>query len=305
MTSMVVVADAVPQWVAEPVVSYGGALRRPPGPGALVFLGFPHEHWDAAIEGRLPAVYGTRAYATALAAYLAKVAEALDGLAFVNSPAAVAVTRDKLAVKRTLLAAGVPTPRAHFPRTGAELLELAAGGVYVKAICGSMGKGITHLRQDRWRTGYLFDGRALRSPAGEHWPPREVPVGTEALLDLLCSTDGFLFEEEIRGEELRVTVVDGDVLRIDSRTAPASGGDLPPELWQAAAAGARALSLRYAVFDVLLDAHRRPYLIDVQAFPALETPPVLWRSIVDRLTRETPHHERTVPCSPQRSSSTL
>lgn len=284
--NLIMIADSAPPWLEEPAISYRDALRTPPGPGGLVFLGFPYAHWDAAIEGRLPAVYGTRAYAEALTAYLALVGEALDGADFVNAPAAVAVTRDKRAVKRVLTAAGVPTPRAYAPASREELRELARAGVYVKAVCGSMGKGITHLTATRWRTGYLFDGRSLGSPPGEHWPMREVPVGTDALLDALRATDGFLFEEEIRGQELRVTVVDGEVLRLDPP------GTLPDEVvagvHRAVAAGAAALSLRYAVFDVLVDAGGRPYLIDVQAFPALETPPGLWRAIVHRLGRETP-----------------
>ncbi|WP_169952719.1 RimK family alpha-L-glutamate ligase [Microbispora sp. H11081] len=303
MTSPLLVADTTPAWADGPVATYREVLAAPPEPGVLVFLGFPYVHWDAAIEGRLPAVYGTRAYAEALKDYLGRVGTALDGASFVNPPAAVAVTRDKLAVKRVLREAGVPTPRAYTPGSREELRELIGGGLYVKAVCGSMGKGITHLTPGRWRTGYLFDGAALRSPRGEHWPPREVPVGTDALLDALCATDGFLFEEEIRGDELRVTVVDGEVLRVDPPGALSE--DVAARVREATSAGARALSLRYAVFDVLLDARLRPYLIDVQAFPALETPPDLWRLVVDRLTRETPQEGRTVPCRQPRSSSTL
>ncbi|WP_406095244.1 hypothetical protein [Streptomyces sp. NBC_01013] len=318
-------------WLAEHEVdlqvrSYGqvsGGL--PPMTGdTVVILGFPHTFWDTEVEGRLAGPYGTRAYAQALHAYLLRTGQKLAdtagaSLRYLNTPGAVALTRDKAAAQARLKRCGVPVPEVlDRPRPGDVLAELGRGrSLYVKAVCGSMGKGMAHLAPDRWRTNYHYEGRDLLAPgepAGratwesrEQWLFHEVPAGDRRFLELLCDTRGFLFERQIeaRGHgalraEFRITVAGGTVVAADERTAPrdalttrrAEGGagrtadpadPCVRAASQAAVRAAAALGLNYAVFDVVSGADGEPYVVDTTAFPATGTPAGLWQDLLDLL----------------------
>ncbi|WP_406451887.1 hypothetical protein OG782_17200 [Streptomyces sp. NBC_00876] len=297
----------------------------PPMPGnTVVILCFPHTFWDSEVEGRLPGPYGTRAYARALHTYLLRTGRKLAATAggsvrYLNPPGAVALTRDKAAAQGRLLRYGVPVPEILERPDPAELLaELERGNsLYVKAVCGSMGKGLTHLAPDRWRTNYHYDGRSLLAPGGpvgradwerrEQWLFREVPVGERRFLELLCGTPGFLFERQIGAPrdgahrtELRITVAGGTAVAADERTAPrdalttrrAEGGSGRPAApgdpvvraaSRAAVRAAAALGLGYGVFDVVSGADGEPYVVDTTAFPATGTPAGLWKDLLDLL----------------------
>ncbi|NED91183.1 hypothetical protein G3I76_65280 [Streptomyces sp. SID11233] len=318
-------------WLAErdvdlQVRSYGqvsGGL--PPAAGStVVILCFPHTFWDSGVEGRLPGPYGTQAYAQALHTYLLRIGQKLadtagGSLRYLNAPGAVALTRDKAAAQARLKQCGVPVPEVlQSPRPRDVLAELDRGSsLYVKAVCGSMGKGMAHLAPGRWRTNYRYGGRDLLAPgepAGrsdwesrEQWLFREVPEGDRGFLELLCDTRGFLFEREIepRGDgalrtEFRITVAGGTVAAADERTAPrdalttrrAEGGTgrtadpADPGVHAASRAAVRAagaLGLSYAVFDVVSGADGEPYVVDTTAFPATGTPAELWQDLLDLL----------------------
>lgn len=299
--------------------------------GTLAILGFPHAFWNGRIEGVLPGPYGTAGYARALQDHLLRAGAALDAagrgtVRYLNRPEAIALTREKEAAQRHLARHGVPVPDLLTAPTPDDVLaELARGGsLYVKAVCGSMGKGMTHLAPGRWQTNYHYDGRTLAAPvppAGdadwerrEQWLFRDVEVGDRVFLDVLCGTPGFLFERRIGsphgGEhagrtEFRVTVAGAEVAAVEERSAPghalttrrADGGrpraaeptdPRTQAACQAALAAARAFDLGYAVFDVVADATGAPYVVDTTAFPATSTPVELWTDLLDLLADQPP-----------------
>jgi hypothetical protein len=328
--TLLAVADAWPRSQLDPFLAHEGWLAERgvtlrlhtyaevrkgvqgvTGPVTVVLF-FPHQFWDTRIEEKLPGAYGTRAYTEALTAYLLSTGRRLqritrDAPGYLNSPAAVARTRDKELVRRVLAEAGVPVPPAvPEPTPGRLLEELAAGrAVYVKAVCGSMGKGITHLAPGRWRTNYRWADGRLGSPgnaAGEQWVFSDIAVGDEDFLAALCATPGFVFEREVGAAdrdvkaELRVTVANGRVVDVEERHAPAGSVttrsvehghrfDAPPGSGSATAGrtalrAARALQLRYAVFDMVTDEYDCAYVLDAQAFPATGTSEDFWRRIL-------------------------
>ncbi|AVV41399.1 hypothetical protein C6376_08060 [Streptomyces sp. P3] len=290
-------------------------LRGPVG----VVLFFPHQFWDARIEDRVAGAYGTRAYADALSAYLLSSDRLLrrslpQGVHYLNPPTAVARTRDKALARRVLEQAGIPVPPAIENPTPEELSTALDAGrsLYVKAVCGSMGKGITHLAPGRWRTNYAYHDGRLESPGntfGEQWVFRDVDPGDEGFLAALCAESGFVFEHEVgmtvggAKTELRVTVANGCVIDIEERHAPAGSvttrsvehGRTVVEgpMSRSATAGqtalyaARALGLRYAVFDMVTDDLDRSYVLDAQAFPATGTEEDFWRKILGVLVPPT------------------
>lgn len=286
------------------IVRYGDLERdlEPSLDEAVCLLYFPYTFWDRRVEGVLPDLYGTGAYGTLLRDHLLAAGElvrtVMPNARFVNTPRSVAVSRDKRLVKRRLLEAGVPTPASH---PAVSLPDLVAEGhrLYVKAPHASMGKGITVLSPGSWRTNYLFDGVRLRRQQGESWPFHEIRVGTVAFLDALRSQGDFLIEEAVSvpgsGDrcELRVTAAAGQVLRVD-RCLLAAGDATAAEtgrwerdvrVWDTAVAGTAhaacaALDLDYAVFDMVLDRAGTPFVVDVQAFPALDTGPGLHRDLL-------------------------
>ncbi|WP_328964422.1 hypothetical protein [Streptomyces virginiae] len=302
----------------------GGGLPALP-PDTAVVLGFPHAFWDSRVEGILSGPYGTADYAQALRTHLLDAEAALDEAVagqprYLNSPRAIARTRDKAEAQRTLRRAGVPVPSLlDDPRPDDVLRELASGTtLYVKAVCGSMGKGMAHLAPGRWQTNYHYDGYRLLAPpppAGaegdwerrEQWLFQDVPVGDHRFLERLCLTPGFLFERGIGGPgdgsertEFRITVAGGTVAAADERRAPAQalttrraeGGASRPSdphhpaagaAAEAALAAAEALHLGYAVFDVVTDADGAPYVVDTTAFPATGSAARLWRRLLDLL----------------------
>jgi hypothetical protein len=313
------------------ILSYEEALERcavnPADICAVLF--FPFRFWDERIEGRLPGPYGSTLYGRRLGTYLSEVGErlrgGLPGVRFLNEPEAIALTRDKFAVKQRLLSHGVPTPAEVTANTPAELgtaLE-KTGVIYVKAPSASMGKGIAVLSPRIWATNYVLDAGRLRSPvpgdpqfAGpDKWLMTCVEDRKEELLTALFQAPPLLLEEGIAvplvdgsAVEIRVTVLDGQVLDLRARRrtvlAPAPTPEAPAEeadraqrltlsepvgarVGQVAASALVALGLRYAVLDIVLGADWQPYVVDVQAFPASE---MSWQSflpIIDALTSPT------------------
>ncbi|MFJ9772631.1 hypothetical protein ACIRVF_15530 [Kitasatospora sp. NPDC101157] len=332
--TLLAVADAWPRSQLDPFLAHenwlaarGTALRVHTyaqvrkgvhdlaGPVTAILF-FPHQFWDARIEDKAPGAYGTQAYAESLTAYLLSTGRRLQrtaptGLGYLNSPAAVARTRDKALARQVLAEAGIPVPPGVEDPTPHKLLSLLDAGraVYVKAVCGSMGKGITHLSPTRWRTNYRYADGHLGSPgnaAGEQWLFEDVEVGDERFLAALCGTAGFVFEHEVGASvsghkaELRVTVANDRVVDVEERHAPAGSVTTRsveqgrrvedgPVSGSSATAGrtalhaARALGLRYAVFDMVTDEFDRAYVLDAQAFPATGTGEDFWRRILHGL----------------------
>ena len=297
-----------------------GVLVPRDAAGALLF--FPHHFWQLEVEGQLPGLYGMPRYGQALQRYIADTTRALakqvPDIRYVNDPAAVALTRDKGAVKQQWLRAGVPTPPPVSATSPAGLRRAidTVGCVFAKAPCASMGKGIAMLSRERWTTNFAYSAGTLSAPVPGHpqyhgtdqWAFADVEVGDERFLAALLAARGFLFEvgfaRPLLGQarvELRVTVIAGRVVQhalylggagaattsaADTTDAPAPPEEALRSACAAAAEAAAALHLSYAVLDVVFHEDWSPYVIDAQAFPALGTSPDIFRQILTTVTGE-------------------
>jgi hypothetical protein len=294
---------------------------------AAAMLFFPHRFWRDEVESRPTGLYGNRLHGGLLKRYLVRNADRLrrqvPGVRFLNEAAAVGLSRDKIEVKRCWLAAGVPTPRPVLASGAAELAEAVRrlGRVYVKAPCGSMGKGITVLAPGRWQTNFAWRDGELGAPepgdpqygGADRWAFTDVDPADGEFLAALCRTPGLLMEEGVAdaalaGEriELRVTVLRGEVVRTEPRSAAAGSAVTRPagpialpaavsdQVDHAARTAATALGVRYAVFDIVLDAGLRPYVLDAQTFPASDTRPETLTHILAALTGGPEHSHAAV-----------
>jgi len=284
----------------------------------VVILFFPHLGWVESVPGQL---YGSVAHGAALRELLLGAGVVLrnriPGVTFLNTPEAIALTRDKGAVKSRWTAAGVPTPCPVQASTPAELADAVTehGCVYVKAPCGSMNKGITVLTPSRRRTNFVFADGRLHAPrpgdpqhiGPDRWEFADVDPDDERFLAALCAEPGLVMERGLsdgvvggRRVEARVTVLGRRVVDVAVGTAAAGEPTTEPQLGSArprlpadvsrriervALRAAAALDLTYAVLDIVLDRDLTPMAIDAQAFPATRTPMSIFTIVLDRLTR--------------------
>jgi hypothetical protein len=300
-------------------------IRDVPADGVRsAVLFFPHLGWDSEVE-LLPAqLYGSVAHGAALRELVVGAGEILrnrmPGITFLNTPEAIALTRDKGAVKSRWTAAGVPTPRQVQASTPAELTAAVAelGRVYVKAPCGSMNKGITVLTPQQWRTNFVFDDGVLRAPrpgdpqyeGSDRWSFADVDPTDERFLAALCAEPGLVMERGLadgvvagRRVEARVTVLGGRVIDVAVAASPVGEPTTEPQVGSAqprlpsevgrrvrrvALRAAAALDLTYAVLDIVLDTDLSPMAIDAQAFPATRTPLSIFEAMLERLISTPP-----------------
>ena len=270
----------------------------------VVFPFFPFAYWDRHIEPRgYPGVYGNRHFYSRLKTFWKLVARKLDRrlegkkVHFVNSPENVPTERDKKLCRQVLAAAGIETPRQVRTRDMRTVLRMLRDGtgLFIKVRYGSMGKGITYLEADRWRTNFGFRGnRILNRHSDYGWKFRDI-TGNRAFLRELLKQD-IVIERAvprwlIRGRhfDLRLFVFYGRVLYMCPRcnvaknvTTNVSQGGTPRTMAflkevsgglirraeRTGLKAARVLGLNFAGVDIMLDPARKvPVVIEVNAFP--------------------------------------
>lgn len=186
-----------------------------------------------------------------------------------SGPLASALAMDKIAAKRMMMAAGIPTPKWQELHYGAEDIERLSGELPVSSVIKTPNGG---------------------SSLGVYIPESREEL-REALTEVLRFGSSVLIEERIRGRELTVAVL-GERALPSVETAPAgkdfdyaakyqAGGaretcpaDIPPEVEAAAEELAlrvhRCLGLEvYSRTDMILDAQGKLWCLEANSLPGM------------------------------------
>jgi len=289
----------------------------------IIFPFFPFKYWNRNIERRgYKGLYGNISFREKFAGFCREVERKISGLTrgrscfYINDMKKCAYYRDKRTVMSRLKRSGVSVPdntRTSDPGKILRMIE-KGGKFFIKPRCGSMGKGITYMEKDNWRTNFRFRAGKLGNIYSDYgWKFRDV-TGKRAFVDGIAEGD-FVIEQAVdpflRGRnkvDFRVYVFNGEVLFIYPRmnsfdnvtTNISQGGRGCPGFVEKIPAGAlrkikgqalkaaKSLGLGFCGIDVLMDSDmRRAYVIDVNMFPGFPKRRTfnLARSIVDRLNR--------------------
>lgn len=270
----------------------------------LIFLFFPFSYWNRYIEHKNYAgIYGNRMFQKKFCKYLVKVDRQIKKIFsdkkifFINEPYLCGLYRDKLLVLKTLSKAGIPTPKLYQDiRSIKQVHKLLEDGkrLFIKPICGSMGKGITYLSWKNWQTNFIFDDNRIISRLSDRgWQFRDI-TDNDRFLSRLIRKD-VLIEEAIDpvvlGEmkiDLRIYVFFKKILYIYPRknhinrvTTNISQGAkgapevlklLPPRQLELSKKVARktaeVLGLNLLGMDVVLDRNLKDiFVVDINVFP--------------------------------------
>ena len=185
------------------------------------------------------------------------------GIPVINSAAAIARSRDKLAGLQQLAAAGVRIPRTVLARGGGDVRDLVSqvGGLpaILKLTQGTQGVGVM----------IAHSAAEVESILGTLWD-----LGQEILLQE--------FVAESRGRDVRALVVGDRVVGAMRREAPRGefrsnlhrGGfgtaiQLPPEYAETAVRAAKVIGLEVAGVD-LLESNEGPKIVELNSSPGFE-----------------------------------
>ncbi|MDP8264625.1 MAG: hypothetical protein P9M12_03980 [Candidatus Aceula lacicola] len=269
----------------------------------IVVTFFPFEYWDKHVEcKKYKGLYGNLLFLKKFSRFCddvsSRVKDLLPGkeIEFVNNPKLTSAYRDKVVAMGKLSKAGVKVP----PRINAKSVKgikslLSCGKkIYVKPRCGSMGKGITYLTEDRWQTNFTVkSGKIVQRCSDYGWKFKDITGDTKFLKSLVRGD--FIMEEAVSpcniGDnkiDLRVYACFGKVLYIYPRknsihavtTNISQGGKGSPAILKKLPKATldkverqvrktmRALNLNFAGIDVILDKDlKNAYVIDVNMFP--------------------------------------
>jgi len=268
----------------------------------ILFLFFPHNYWNKYIEHRhYKGIYGNRGFYKKFLHFWNSVEKRLKKyprnkkFIFINNPRLCAAYRDKLTVFKKSTRYHIPQPGL-YKKIGLEEIrsKLARGrNFFLKPRCGSMGKGITFLSKDSWKTNFAFKRNRIISRRSDYgWKFNEV-IGNFAFLKMLLAKD-ILVQEAVENLTLKGNKLDFRIYtffnkaiyvyprrnRINEVTTNISqGGRGDPQLLRllpkglvtkaikAAEATAEALNIMLAGIDIIPGRnHKDVYVIDVNLF---------------------------------------
>lgn len=270
----------------------------------VFFLFFPFDHWNKNIETRYyRGIYGNLQFYKKFIHFFNRVEASIrrnfrgKKIHFINSPLLASMYRDKLKVKESLSRRGISTPRTHKIKSHRNIYSCVKKNrsLFLKVRYGSMGKGLTYIGPDKWKTNFLFRrGRILSRKSDYGWHFRSI-VKKEAFLKNLLKesiyTEDAIDSFHVRGRkfDLRAYVFFGKVLFIYPRTSDPENittnisqegqGEYPAflrsipnsvvgKVRKTAARAVKALGLNFAGVDVLIDKKlKRIYVVDINLFP--------------------------------------
>lgn len=267
-----------------------------------VFLFFPMKYWDEHIEGQYyEGVYGNYTFYIKFERFWENINQLLhekyfyNNLHFINNPLRLALCRDKAKMKQLLSHWKISVPKTYYARKYKLILKLLDSGkkLFVKARCGSMGKGITYLEKDKWLSNLeFFDDSIVSRKSDEGWTFHDLSNNLNFLKELF-KTD-IIIEENIdtisvdgKKFDLRILVYGDEVLYMYPRvndfdkvtTNISQGGhretmaflDIPVDvidkIKKTALKSVKVLGLTFAGVDVLISDNLEFYVVEVNAFP--------------------------------------
>jgi len=271
----------------------------------VVFLFFPFKYWDENIEYRgYESVYGNARFYEKFMVFWSEIYEQINHfykdkeLYFINHPLRISVDRDKELTKTILTQAGIEVKPSFFTRNHKDILRMVNKEnrkLFIKVRYGSMGKGITYIEKDEWKTNFRFENNRIVSSVSDYgWSFMDITNNPDFLKRLL--TKDIVIEEAVEPYiidnlkfDLRVYVCFDDVLYIYPRTnAPeeittniSQGGkgrdasflrkipeNIIKKATRVAIDAAKAMGLDFSGVDIMISKDlKHVYVIEINAFP--------------------------------------
>ena len=269
----------------------------------IVMTFFPFKYWDKHVECKnYRGMYGSLLFLRKFSKFCDELAEKVEELLpgkkirFVNDPRATAVYRDKVTVMDKLSVSGVKVPFRIKTKSVKVVEKLLSEGkkIYIKPRCGSMGKGISYLEQDRWQTNFTIRKNKIVNRYSDYgWKYRDF-TGNSKVLKSLIEGD-VIMEEAVSSLNVGKKKIDfrvygcfGKILYVYPRkndadavtTNISQGGKGSPAILSAmpdkiidkikrqVRKTMRVLDLDLAGIDVIVDDNLKDsYVVDVNMFP--------------------------------------
>lgn len=270
-----------------------------------IFPFFPMRYWNEHIEGRYYyGVYGNYSFYTKFRSFWERINNLLSeryfwqDITYVNHPLNIPICRDKELMKSFLKRQNIRIPRSYYTRNYHQIISLLEKGrkLFVKARCGSMGKGITYLEKGMWQSNLKFHENSIISRKSDKgWEFNEVTDNMDFLKDLLrtdvviedaidtYSMDGEIFDIRViilkneflymyprinRAEKI-ITNISQGAKRGTMSMIPTMNESTINDIKRIAVKSVSALGLGFAGVDILLDKDFGIYVLEVNAFPGL------------------------------------
>ncbi len=307
--------------VAEYYAVLDGHLPDIKTQNITVMMFFPYHYWDANIEipSRDGRIYGDRSYGEKFNNLFKIVEEKLchkykdKHLHFINPPASIRIDRDKKRTKSILRSFGIPTPKLCRVESYKDVLKILEKGksVFIKPRFGAMGKGITFLAPEHWRTNFIFRrGKIISRQQDYGWSFFNI-TGNKDFLKKLLARD-VICEEAIEHPvvdgkkfDFRIYVIFDEIPYMYAKSTLAKGiitnwsqggtiekasflRKLPRGAVEKAKSLAkrtsRALKLNYTGVDVIFSKDfSNAYVLEAHSFPGYERGCDLMKSLVKKL----------------------
>lgn len=199
----------------------------------IIFLFFPFYYWDKYIEPKnYKGVYGNKTFYTKFKDFWKIVEKKVKTqykdkkIQYINHPRFLATDRDKAMTKRMVEKAKVNVPKTYNTRKVKDILNILEKEkkLFIKVKFGSMGKGITYLSKESWKTNFRFrDGKIVSKRSDYGWTFIDV-TGKLAFLRELLKKD-VIIEDAIepliinkKKMDIRFYVYKDKVIRSYART---------------------------------------------------------------------------------------
>lgn len=286
----------------------------------IILLFFPYIHWNKNIEVYTNGeIYGDNSFGNKFNKFFNMIDKYLRDtyknkkLIYVNPPHSIKKDRDKKIAKRIFIKNNIPTPHLHNPKSSTGVLRILNKGndIFIKPRYGAMGKGVSYLENEKWRTNFICKDGKIKSPLYDYrWEFNEV-TGNRKFLDHLLKS-GFIFEDAIKSPiiggkkiDLRFYVVYGKVPYIYARTVKkeqfitnwSQGGTIekgrilnkiPPEKLEAAKRlaikTAKSLKMNFCGIDIIFsEGFKKTYVLEAQSFPSFERGFDLFKYLIECL----------------------
>jgi glutathione synthase/RimK-type ligase-like ATP-grasp enzyme len=269
----------------------------------IIYLFFPFDYWDKYIEPKnYKGVYGSGKFFNRFKSACKKIEKILNNkykdkiIHYIIPANMMYQDRDKELTKDLLKKSKVTVPKTIQSRDIKKIKRIIKKtNLFIKVRYGAMGKGITYLKKDEWKTNFRFKNNKIISKKSDYgWTFIDITNNDEFLKQLL--KQDITIEEEIQPYivdkkkfDLRIYVSFNQVRYIYPRTNKSmsvttnisQGGKgesqsflnkIPKELLDQAKKEAinatKAMQTNFAGVDVMFDGKKnKPFVIEIQAFP--------------------------------------
>ena len=171
----------------------------------IIFLFFPFDYWNTYIEPKnYKGVYGIFKFYDRFIKVCKKIEKNIKSaykdkkISYIIPPNLMYYDRDKELTKDLLKKNKIPTPKTIKTRNIREIKKIIQKkNLYIKVRYGSMGKGITHLTKNKWRTNFRFKNNKIKSKKSDYgWYFINITNNNDFLKQLL--KQDIIIEEEIK-----------------------------------------------------------------------------------------------------------